>query len=171
MTGHAAGQRARSGRLDGQEPSPNRFTLLSLQDATGADPERTSWPDYLAVDLVGVGVGEVVSVATGGATRSRPALIRLTDRRELMIGPSVASAVGRRHPTRSARVGAVVSVECRSVRAGVAGRTRARRSPPFVPHRRSERDDDGLPARVRFGALDPAVPVSETVGLAGVPKA
>ena len=53
-----------------------RFTLLLLQDATGADPERASGPAYVAVDLVGAGTGELVLVASGGAAGSRRAPTR-----------------------------------------------------------------------------------------------
>jgi len=52
-----------------KDPGLERFTLLLVQDAAGADPEQTRGTAYVAVDTVGAGVGEVVLVATGGAAR------------------------------------------------------------------------------------------------------
>jgi ethanolamine utilization protein EutN len=48
------------------------FTLLLVQDATGADPARTSGPAYVALDLAGAGEGELVLVSRGSAARVAP---------------------------------------------------------------------------------------------------
>src|SRR6476469_7860814 len=53
-----------------KEPGLSRFTLLVVQDASGADPERSSGPAYVAVDVVGAGVGEIVLVAPAGRPAS-----------------------------------------------------------------------------------------------------
>ena len=55
-----------------KEPGLSRFTLLVVQDASGLDPERTSGPAYVAVDVVGAGVGEIVLVASGRAEGISP---------------------------------------------------------------------------------------------------
>ena len=55
-----------------KEPGLDRFTLLLVQDATEDDPDTSAGPSYVAVDLVGAGVGEVVLVAAGGAARRGP---------------------------------------------------------------------------------------------------
>lgn len=72
-----------------KEPGLDRFTLLLVQDAAGADPERTSGPAYVAVDLVGAGVGEVVLVATGGAARVAAGADAPTDRAVVAIADTV----------------------------------------------------------------------------------
>lgn len=51
-----------------KEPGLGRFTLLLVQDTADGGPDDGG-PSYVAVDLVGAGVGEVVLVATGGAAR------------------------------------------------------------------------------------------------------
>lgn len=75
-----------------KEPGLDRFTLLLVQDAGGADPERTSGPAYVAVDLVGAGVGEVVLVATGGAARVAAGAAAPTDRAVVAIADTVIRA-------------------------------------------------------------------------------
>lgn len=72
-----------------KEPGLARFTLLLVQDATGADPERTDGAAYVAVDLVGAGVGEVVLVATGGAARVAAGADAPTDRAVVAIADTV----------------------------------------------------------------------------------
>ncbi len=72
-----------------KEPGLERFTLLLLQDAGGADPERTSGPAYVGVDLVGAGVGEIVLVTTGGAARIAAGADAPTDRAVVGIADSV----------------------------------------------------------------------------------
>ena len=56
-----------------KEPGLGRFTLLVVQDGApaddGADPARPGRPPYVAVDLVGAGVGELVLVVGGSAAR------------------------------------------------------------------------------------------------------
>jgi ethanolamine utilization protein EutN len=75
-----------------KEAGLDRFTLLLLQDATGADPERGSGPAYVAVDLVGAGVGEIVLVAAGGAARVAAGADAPTDRAVVAIADSVIRA-------------------------------------------------------------------------------
>ncbi|MGE3289412.1 MAG: EutN/CcmL family microcompartment protein [Pseudonocardia sp.] len=75
-----------------KEPGLARFTLLLVQDATGADPERTSGPAYVAVDVVGAGVGEVVLVASGGAARVAAGADAPTDRAVVAIADTVVRA-------------------------------------------------------------------------------
>ena len=72
-----------------KEPGLDRFTLLLVQEASGADPERTSGAAYVAVDLVGAGVGEVVLVATGGAARVAAGADAPTDRAVVAIADTV----------------------------------------------------------------------------------
>ena len=72
-----------------KEPGLERFTLLLVQDAAGADPERTSGGAYVAVDLVGAGVGEVVLGATGGAARVAAGADAPTDRAVVAIADTV----------------------------------------------------------------------------------
>ncbi|GEL16546.1 EutN/CcmL family microcompartment protein [Pseudonocardia asaccharolytica] len=72
-----------------KEPGLARFTLLLVQDASGADPERTSGAAYVAVDLVGAGVGEVVLVTTGGAARVAAGADTPTDRAVVAIADTV----------------------------------------------------------------------------------
>jgi ethanolamine utilization protein EutN len=56
-----------------KEPGLGRFTLLVVQDGSpaddGADPGPPGRPPYVAVDLVGAGVGELVLVVGGSAAR------------------------------------------------------------------------------------------------------
>ena len=56
-----------------KEPGLGRFTLLVVQDGApaddGADPAPPGRPPYVAVDLVGAGVGELVLVVGGSAAR------------------------------------------------------------------------------------------------------
>jgi ethanolamine utilization protein EutN len=75
-----------------KEPGLARFTLLLVQDATGADPERTSGPAYVAVDVVGAGAGEVVLVASGGAARVAAGADAPTDRAVVAIADTVVRA-------------------------------------------------------------------------------
>lgn len=75
-----------------KQPGLDRFTLLLLQDVTGADPERTTGTDYVAVDLVGAGVGEVVLVASGGAARVAAGADAPTDRAVVAIADTVVRA-------------------------------------------------------------------------------
>jgi ethanolamine utilization protein EutN len=75
-----------------KEPGLDRFTLLLLQDGGGADPERGSGPAYVAVDLVGAGVGEIVLVASGGAARVAAGADAPTDRAVVAIADSVIRA-------------------------------------------------------------------------------
>jgi ethanolamine utilization protein EutN len=72
-----------------KEPGLERFTLLLLQDATGADPERSGGPSYVAVDLVGAGVGEIVLVVAGGAARVAAGADSPTDRAVVAIADTV----------------------------------------------------------------------------------
>ncbi|MFR9805181.1 EutN/CcmL family microcompartment protein [Pseudonocardia sp. RS010] len=75
-----------------KEPGLERFTLLLVQDASGADPEQTRGPAYVAVDVVGAGVGEVVLVATGGAARVAAGAEIPTDRAVIAIADTVIRA-------------------------------------------------------------------------------
>ena len=75
-----------------KDPGLARFTLLLVQDAGGADPERTSGSTYVAVDLVGAGVGEIVLVATGGAARVAAGAEAPTDRAVVAIADTVVRA-------------------------------------------------------------------------------
>jgi len=75
-----------------RQPGLDRFTLLLLQDAGGADPERSSGPSYVAVDLVGAGTGELVLVAGGGAARVAAGADAPTDRAVVAIADSVIRA-------------------------------------------------------------------------------
>jgi ethanolamine utilization protein EutN len=75
-----------------KEPGLERFTLLLLQDATGADPDRPTGPAYVAVDLVGAGTGELVLVAGGGAARVAAGADAPTDRAVVAIADSVIRA-------------------------------------------------------------------------------
>ncbi len=60
-----------------KEPGLGRFTLLVVQDGSPADsdagadsdPGPPGRPPYVAVDLVGAGVGELVLVVGGSAAR------------------------------------------------------------------------------------------------------
>jgi ethanolamine utilization protein EutN len=72
-----------------KEPGLQRFTLLLVQDSTGADPDRSEGPIRVAVDLVGAGVGELVLVATGGAARVAAGADAPTDRAVVAIADTV----------------------------------------------------------------------------------
>lgn len=72
-----------------KEPGLARFTLLVVQDASGADPTQTRGAAYVAVDLVGAGVGEIVLVAGGGAARVAAGADAPTDRAVVAIADSV----------------------------------------------------------------------------------
>ncbi|GEL22932.1 hypothetical protein PSU4_18860 [Pseudonocardia sulfidoxydans NBRC 16205] len=72
-----------------KDPGLERFTLLLVQDAEDADPEETSGTAYVAVDVVGAGVGEVVLVATGGAARVAAGADAPTDRAVVAIADTV----------------------------------------------------------------------------------
>ncbi|MCW0216290.1 MAG: EutN/CcmL family microcompartment protein [Pseudonocardia sp.] len=72
-----------------KEPGLARFTLLLVQDAADEDPERTSGPAYVAVDLVGAGAGEIVLVASGGAARVAAGAEAPTDRAVVAIADTV----------------------------------------------------------------------------------
>lgn len=72
-----------------REPGLANYTLLVLQDAPAGTPDQPAGADYVAVDLVGAGTGEVVLVTTGSA-----ALV----------------AAGREAPTDAAVVGIADSV-------------------------------------------------------------
>ncbi|TCK20665.1 EutN/CcmL family microcompartment protein [Pseudonocardia endophytica] len=71
-----------------KEPGLGRFTLLLVQDtADGAAPDDGA--SYVAVDLVGAGVGEVVLVASGGAARVAAGADAPTDRAVVAIADTV----------------------------------------------------------------------------------
>ncbi|MFC4948093.1 EutN/CcmL family microcompartment protein [Pseudonocardia sp. GCM10023141] len=72
-----------------KEPGLERFSLLLVQDAAGADPEQTRGPAYVAVDVVGAGVGEIVLVASGGAARVAAGADTPTDRAVVAIADTV----------------------------------------------------------------------------------
>lgn len=72
-----------------KEPGLERFTLLLLQDATGADPERSTGAFYVGVDLVGAGVGEIVLVTAGSGARVAAGADAPTDRAVVAIADSV----------------------------------------------------------------------------------
>ncbi|HEY7813039.1 MAG TPA: EutN/CcmL family microcompartment protein [Nakamurella sp.] len=75
-----------------KEPGLDRFTLLLVQDATEDDPDTSAGPSYVAVDLVGAGVGEVVLVAAGGAARVAAGAEAPTDRAVVGIADTVIRA-------------------------------------------------------------------------------
>lgn len=75
-----------------KQPGLDRFTLLLLQDATGDDPQEVDGPAYVAVDLVGAGVGEIVLVASGGAARVAAGADAPTDRAVVAIADTVIRA-------------------------------------------------------------------------------
>jgi microcompartment protein CcmK/EutM len=72
-----------------KQPGLDRFTLLVVQDAAGADPTQTRGAAYVAVDVIGAGVGEIVLVATGGAARVAAGPDAPTDRAVVAIADSV----------------------------------------------------------------------------------
>jgi len=75
-----------------KEPGLDKFTLLLLQDTpdpgsdAGGDPGGGT---FVAVDLVGAGVGEVVLVVRGGAARVAAGADIPTDRAVVGIADSV----------------------------------------------------------------------------------
>jgi ethanolamine utilization protein EutN len=73
-------------------PGLDRFTLLLVQDVSGADLEGVDGAAYVAVDLVGAGVGEVVLVVSGSAARVAAGTDAPTDRTVVAIADSVIRA-------------------------------------------------------------------------------
>jgi ethanolamine utilization protein EutN len=73
-------------------PGLERFTLLLVQDVSGADLEGVDGEAYVAVDLVGAGVGEVVLVVSGSAARVAVGTEVPTDRTVVAIADSVIRA-------------------------------------------------------------------------------
>lgn len=73
-----------------KEPGLGRFTLLLVRDnADGVPDADDDGPGYVAVDLVGAGVGEVVLVASGGAARVAAGADAPTDRAVVAIADTV----------------------------------------------------------------------------------
>lgn len=72
-----------------KEPGLDRFTLLIVQDSTDDDPDTSAGPTYVAVDLVGAGVGELVLVVAGGAARVAAGAEAPTDRAVVGIADTV----------------------------------------------------------------------------------
>lgn len=72
-----------------KEPGLERFTLLLVQDIAEADTGPGAGLAYVAIDLVGAGVGEVVLVACGGAARVAAGAEAPTDRAAVGIVDSV----------------------------------------------------------------------------------
>lgn len=71
-----------------KEPGLDKFTLLLLRDAP--EPEQDGdGATFVAVDLVGAGVGEVVLVVRGGAARVAAGADIPTDRAVVGIADSV----------------------------------------------------------------------------------
>jgi ethanolamine utilization protein EutN len=72
-----------------KEPGLDRFTLLVVQDGApaagagadhaAAEPSAPGAPTYVAVDLVGAGVGELVLVVGGSAARVAANAVTGTD--------------------------------------------------------------------------------------------
>lgn len=75
-----------------KEPGLERFTLLLVLDDNGADPDVADGPAYVAVDLVGAGVGELVLVVSGSAARVAAGAEAPTDRAVVAIADSVIRA-------------------------------------------------------------------------------
>lgn len=71
-----------------KEPGLGRFTLLLVQDTADGAGDGDG-PSYVAVDLVGAGVGEVVLVASGGAARVAAGADAPTDRAVVAIADTV----------------------------------------------------------------------------------
>ncbi|MCF7547565.1 EutN/CcmL family microcompartment protein [Pseudonocardia sp. WMMC193] len=67
-----------------KEPGLEGLTLLLVRDT-----EEPSGPGYVAVDVVGAGVGEIVLVATGGAARVAAGAAIPTDRAVVAIADTV----------------------------------------------------------------------------------
>lgn len=74
-----------------KEPALGRHTLLLLADA-GDGEGSSDEPAYVAVDLVGAGVGEVVLVSSGGAARVAAGPEVPVDRAVVAIADSVIRA-------------------------------------------------------------------------------
>ena len=72
-----------------KEPGLDRFSLLLVRDWADEDPDLSTGPAYVAVDLVGAGVGEVVLVAAGGAARVAAGEQAPTDRAVVAIADTV----------------------------------------------------------------------------------
>ncbi len=74
-----------------KEPGLGRFTLLLVRDTADGVPDSDDdgGPGYVAVDLVGAGVGEVVLVASGGAARVAAGADAPTDRAVVAIADTV----------------------------------------------------------------------------------
>lgn len=73
-------------------PGLERYTLLIVQDTKDGTPELSSGGDYVAVDLVGAGTGEVVLVTAGGAARVATGPDTPIDRAVVAIADSVIRA-------------------------------------------------------------------------------
>jgi ethanolamine utilization protein EutN len=71
-----------------KEPGLDKFSLLLVQDSDD-DIENGTGPAYVAVDLVGAGVGEIVLVAGGGAARVAAGAEAPTDQAVVAIADSV----------------------------------------------------------------------------------
>lgn len=71
-----------------KEPGLGRFTLLLVRDTDDGVADEDG-PSYVAVDLVGAGVGEVVLVASGGAARVAAGADAPTDRAVVAIADTV----------------------------------------------------------------------------------
>jgi ethanolamine utilization protein EutN len=71
-----------------KEPGLGRFTLLLVRDTDDGATDEDG-PSYVAVDLVGAGVGEVVLVASGGAARVAAGADAPTDRAVVAIADTV----------------------------------------------------------------------------------
>lgn len=71
-----------------KEPGLDKFSLLLVQDSDD-DPEQAAGPVYVAVDLVGAGVGEVVLVAGGSAARVAAGAEAPTDQAVVAIADTV----------------------------------------------------------------------------------
>lgn len=75
-----------------KEPGLQRFTLLLVAEVPELEPGVAASAPYVAVDLVGAGVGEVVLVAAGGAARVAAGAEAPTDRAAVAIVDSVVRA-------------------------------------------------------------------------------
>jgi ethanolamine utilization protein EutN len=73
-----------------KKPGLENFTLLLVQDIIDADIDAAGDPVYVAVDLIGAGVGEVVLVAYGGAARVAAGASTPTDRAVVAIVDTVS---------------------------------------------------------------------------------
>lgn len=64
-----------------KEPGLDRFTLLVVRDGAAADhgADRPAGTPYVAVDLVGAGVGELVLVVGGSTARAAASAATGTD--------------------------------------------------------------------------------------------